>query len=48
MAIKRPVRDGGEWMSRSDNADKVRYPDKRTREGVSFLGEVAYEQGERI
>ncbi len=48
MAIKRLVRDGGEWWIRSDNADKVRYPDKRTHEGVSVLGEVVYKQSERI
>jgi phage repressor protein C with HTH and peptisase S24 domain len=48
LAIKRLVRDGGEWWIRSDNADKVRYPDKRTHEGVSVLGEVVYKQSERI
>ena len=48
MAIKRLVRDAGEWWIRSDNPDKVRYPDKRTHEGVSVIGEVVYKQSERI
>lgn len=48
MAIKRLVRDSGEWWIRSDNPDKVRYPDKRTHEGVSVIGEVVYKQSERI
>lgn len=48
MSIKRLVRDGGEWWLRSDNPDKIRFPDKRTHAEVSIIGEIVYRQSERI
>lgn len=48
MTIKRLVRDGGEWWLRSDNPDKIRFPDKRTHAEVSIIGEIVYRQSERI
>lgn len=48
MAIKRLVRDAGEWIIRSDNPDKIRYSDKKAHESVSLIGEIIYRQSERI
>lgn len=48
MAIKRLVRDAGEWIIRSDNPDKIRYSDKKAHESVILIGEIIYRQSERI
>lgn len=46
--IKRLRRDAGEWWLSSDNADKVRYRDKKCTDDVTIVGRVIYRQSEYI
>jgi len=46
--IKRLKRDAGQWWLSSDNADKVRFPDKLCDENASLIGRVIYKQSEHI
>jgi len=48
LAIKRLVRDDGQWWLASDNPDQRRYPRKVCHEGVILIGEIVHKQSERI
>ncbi|MEY2654291.1 MAG: hypothetical protein RLZZ524_1319 [Pseudomonadota bacterium] len=48
LVIKRVFTDAGAWVLRSDNPDKMRFPDKRLFDGANLIGEVVYRQSERV
>lgn len=48
IAVKRLVRDDGQWWLSSDNQDQRRYPRKKCSEDTQIIGEVVYRQTERI
>lgn len=48
LVVKRLARNAGEWLLRSDNADKRRYPDKLLDGHAILIGRVVYRQSENI
>lgn len=48
LLVKRLARNAGEWLLRSDNPDKRRYPDKVLDGHAIVIGRVVYRQSENI
>lgn len=48
LVVKRLARNAGEWLLRSDNPDKRRYPDKVLDGHAIIIGRVVYRQSENI
>ena len=48
LAIKRLVRDAGQWWLSSDNPNKALYPRKLCDENCFVIGEVVHKQSERV
>ena len=48
LAIKRLMRDAGQWWLASDNPNKALYPRKLCDENCFLIGEVVHKQSERV
>ncbi len=48
LVVKRMIREGNAWVMRSDNADKIRYGDKRCDERTRVIGRIVSKLSERI
>ena len=48
FAIKRMIRDSGEWWLSSDNPDQRRYPRKACNEHTTVVGKVVYHQTDNV
>lgn len=48
LVIKRLVLEGDGWYMRSDNADKIRFGDRRCDERTTIIGRIVTKQSERI
>ena len=48
LVVKRLIREGDAWYMRSDNADKIRFGDKRCDERTTIIGRIVTKQSERV